>query len=349
MQLDLSGPNYKRAAPVIAFHNELLDRIKQIPGVASASTRSFVPIAPDASFSLVLFAIEGRPRDLTSRPRAFQNTISPEYFETMKIPLIKGRRFDERDARKAPKVAIINETLAARYFPGEDPIGKRVTLEDDNPPPESWATIVGVVGDTKQRALESEPVTEMYMPFAQETMPFMALMIRATADPASVSAQVRNEVQSLDKDQPVYSIRTLSSILSESVATPRFRTLLLAIFAAIALTLAAVGIYGVISYSVTQRTHEIGVRMALGAQQKDVLKMVVGQGMLLTLAGVGIGLVASFFLTRLLSGLLFNVSATDTLTFAAVSVLLAGVALAACAVPARRATKVDPCVALRHE
>jgi putative ABC transport system permease protein len=267
----------------------------------------------------------------------------------MRVPLIKGREFGEQDARKAPKVAIVNETLARRYFPDEDPIGKRVTLEDDNPTPESWATIVGVVGDTKPRSLDREPVAETYSPYTQETEPFMALMIRTTADSTKVAAAVRNEVEALDKDQPVYSVRTLSSIMSESVATPRFRTLLLGIFAAVALILAAVGIYGVISYSVTQRTHEIGIRMALGAQASDVLRLVVGHGLLLALAGVAIGLVASFFLTQLLSGLLFGVSATDTLTFVVISVLLTGVALAASFVPARRAMKVDPMVALRYE
>jgi putative ABC transport system permease protein len=350
MQLDLSGPNFKTGAQVIAFHTELLDRIKAQPGVESASTRSFVPIASDASFAFLSFAIQGRPLDPNNRPVAYYNGISNDYFQTLMIPVLRGREFDGRDGRKTQQVAIVNETLSRRYFPDEDVIGKRINLDDDpNVPPESWAEIVGVVGDTKPRSLEAEPVPEMYMPFVQQAETSMSLMVRTTVDPKSVAAAIRKEVLALDKDQPVYSIRTLDAVLSESVAVPRFRALLIAIFSVVALVLATVGIYGVMSYSVTQRTHEIGIRMALGARPRDVMKMVVGHGFALALISVGIGLVASFFLTGLLSDLLYGVSATDPVTFIAVPMVLTGVALAACFVPARRASKVDPMIALRYE
>lgn len=349
MRMDLSGPNYKTGTQVRAFQTQLLERARQLPGVLSASTRSFVPIAPDAPFAYLLFTIEGMPIEPGNWPVAFQNSVSPDYFKTMMIPVVRGREFDDRDVKESQKVAVINETLARKYFSGEDPIGKRITTDDEPYSAESWLTIVGIVGDTKPRSLESEPAAEMYMPFSQATQPFLALMIRTAGDPGSVASAVRGQVLEMDKNQPVYGIRTLDTILSESVATPRFRTLLMGIFAVVALILAAVGIYGVISYSVTQRTHEIGIRMALGATRGDVLRLVVGQGLTVALIGVTIGIIASIFLTRLLSNLLFSVSATDISTFVSASVLLMMVALLACYIPARRATKVDPMVALRYE
>ena len=264
------------------------------------------------------------------------------------IPLLKGRGFSDRDVRGSQNVAIVNDTLARRYFGAEDAIGKRISLED-NPKEEDWVTIVGVVGDTKPRELRSEPVAELYMPYDQQPERGMSLMIRYRDGGTGVAAAVRNEVLALDKDQPVYSIRTLDSVLSESVATPRFRTLLLGVFAGVALILAGVGIYGVISYAVSQRTQEIGIRMALGARATDVLKLVVKGGMMLVLIGVAIGLAGAFALTRLLTTLLFGVTPTDAATFATVSVGLIVVALFACFIPARRATKVDPLVALRYE
>lgn len=347
MRLDLSGPKYKTGAEVIAFHNQLLEGLKQLPDVQHASTRSFVPIAVDASFAYLRFNLEGRQSDVSDPPVAYYNGVSPDYFETMMIPMLKGRGFSDRDVRGSQNVAIVNGTLARRYF-AEDAIGKRITLED-NPKEEDWVTIVGVVGDTKPRELRSEPVAELYMPYAQQPEPGMSLMIRYRDGATGVAAAVRNEVLTLDKDQPVYSIRTLDSVLFESVATPRFRTMLLAVFAGLALILAGVGIYGVISYGVSQRTQEIGIRMALGARAADVLKLIVNHGMRLALIGVAIGLAAAFALSRLLASLLFGVTPTDALTFASVSSLLVAVALIACYIPARRATKVDPLVALRSE
>jgi len=349
MQLDLSGPNYQKGSQVISFHQQLLDRIKALPGVESAATRSAVPIAPDAGFSFLLFTIEGQTPEPGNSPAAFYNGISPDYFRTMQTPVLRGRVFDERDVRGSQGVVIVNETLARKYFPGSDPVGRRLTLSDENPKEEDWATVIAVVKDTKQRELSGEPAAELYMPYAQQPEPNMALMIRTAGRPDAVAAAVRREVLALDHDQPVYSIRTLPDVMSEAVATPRFRTLLLVVFAAIALVLAVVGIYGVMSYAVTQRTHEFGIRMALGAQTSDVLKLVVGHGMALALAGVLMGLVASFALTRVLAGLLYGVTPTDPVTFACVSLLLVAVALAACLIPARRAAKVDPLVALRYE
>jgi putative ABC transport system permease protein len=348
MQLDLSGPNYKKGAQVIAFHDQLLERIKGLPGIQFASTRSFVPIASDASFAYLLFHIEGRQADASEPSVAFYNAVSPDYFQTMMIPVRKGRAFNERDLRGSQNVAIVNETLVRRYIGDKDAIGSRLTLED-HPKEEDWITVVGIVADTKPRELHSEPVAELYMPFDQQPEPGMSLMIRYLNDGTGVAAAVRNEVLALDKNQPVYSIRTLDTVLSESVATPRFRTMLLGVFAAVALILAGVGIYGVISYAVSQRTQEIGIRMALGAQAADVLTLVVKGGMTLALIGVALGLAGAFALTRLMTTLLFSVRPTDLATFATVSVGLIVVALFACFIPARRATKVDPLVALRYE
>ena len=348
MQLDLTGPNYKKGAQVIAFHDQLLERVKALPGVQFASTRSFVPLARDASFAYLRFQIEGSQANPEEGSVAFYNGVSPDYFETMMIPLRKGRGFNDRDVRGSQNVAVINDTLARRYLGDQDPIGKRITLEDA-PKEADWITIVGVVGDTKPRELHSEPVAELYMPYDQQPEPGMSLMIRFQGADTGVAAAVRNEVLALDKNQPVYSIRMLDSVLSESVATPRFRTLLLAIFAGVALILAAVGIYGVMSYAVSQRTHEIGIRMALGARAADVLKLVINRGMTLALAGVALGLAGAFGLTRLMASLLFEVTATDALTYGLVSTGLLAVALLACYIPARRATKVDPLVALRYE
>ena len=348
MQLDLNGPNYKKGSQVIAFHDQLLERIKRLPGVQYASTRSFVPIASDASFAYLLFQIEGRQPDTAEGSVAYYNAISPDYFQTMMIPLRKGRSFSDRDVRGSENVAIVNETLVRRYFGNEDALGKRITLED-HPKEADWITVVGVVGDTKPRELHSEAVAELYMPFDQQPEPGMALMIRSANIDAGVAAAVRSEVLALDKNQPVYSVRKLDSVLTESVATPRFRTLLLGVFASLALILAAVGIYGVISYAVSQRTQEIGIRMALGAQTEDVLKLVVKGGIMLALIGVGLGLAGAFALARLIATLLFGVKPTDAATFATVSFGLIVVALVACFIPARRATKVDPLVALRYE
>ena len=349
MRVSLEGPNYENDESRIAFYDQLLDNIKALPGVQSVGARYHIPLVPADNYANLAFAIEGRLSEPANRPTAFYNTVSPDLFRTMEIPVSKGRPFNEHDDQKAQRVIIINETLARRYFPGEDPIGKRMTLEDENPKEEDWATIVGVVKDTKPLALDGKPAPEMYMPFAQLPARSMALMIRTTSKPESVAAAVRRNVQALDRNQLAYGLRTFEGVMSEAVAAPRFRASLLGVFAAVALILAMVGVYGVMSYAVTQRTREIGIRMALGAEPRDALKMVMKQGAKLAVAGVAIGLGGAAALTWLIEGLLFDVRAADPATFVAAPLLLAGVALLACYLPARRATKVDPIVALRCE
>ena len=259
---------------------------------------------------------------------------------------MKGRAFTLQDNEGAPDVAIINETTARRYWSNEDPIGKRIAPGFGRL---RWREIVGVVKDVKQYGLDRPAEEEMYFPHSQEPSPFMTLVLRTALDSNRLIAAVQNEIWAIDKDQPVFDVKTMDERLSASVSSRRFQMVILATFAAVALLLAAVGIYGVMAYSVTQRTHEIGIRMALGAGQRDVLKLVVGQGLIPLAIGATIGLGVAFALTRLMSSLLFGVRATDPATFVVVSLFLAAVALAACYLPARRATKVDPVVALRYE
>jgi putative ABC transport system permease protein len=263
---------------------------------------------------------------------------------------LKGRDFTERDGLKSAPVVIINETLAKRFFPDEDPVGKHIRptigVDEDEP---LMREIIGVVGDVRHKSLSEESGPEVYVPHAQIPFDFMTLVARTENNPRAIIPAVQEEVRALDKDLPVYEFTTLDEYVANSLAQPRFNTMLLAIFAALALALTAVGLYGVVSYSVAQRTHEMGIRMALGAKPSDVLRLVVGQGMVLALIGIGIGLVGAFLTTRVMASLLFGVSTTDPLTFTLISVILIGVALGACFVPARRATRVDPMVALRYE
>jgi putative ABC transport system permease protein len=245
-------------------------------------------------------------------------------------------------------VAIIDETMARKYWPDEDPLGKRITYQGgpNNP---IWREIVGIVGHVKHKDLEGESRVQYYIPHSQTQNPFMTLVVRSSGDPASLTGVVRGAIGGLDKDLPVFRVKTMEQFVSDSMAQRRFAMTLVGIFASVAMALACVGLYGVLSYSIMQRSHEIGIRMALGARAADVLRLVVGQGMLLALAGVALGSVAAFLLTRLMANLLFDVKATDPLTFAAIALLLTLVALVACFAPARRATKVDPIVTLRSE
>jgi putative ABC transport system permease protein len=266
----------------------------------------------------------------------------------LSIPLRRGRYFSAADSRETPQVAIINETMARHFFPNEDPIGKRINTSDERQP--SWWQIVGVAGDVQYNGLADETQPAMYQPLIQAISGNVFLIVKTeSADPLSLATAVRNEVRSLDRDLPVARVQTLEQGFASGGSLQRFGATLIALFAALALILASVGIYGVISYSVTQRTHEIGVRIALGARSRDVLMLVVKQGMALTAIGVVIGLIASFALTRLMKTLLFGVSATDAMTFVLIPLLLAFVALAACLIPALRATKVYPMIALRYE
>jgi len=346
VRLLLPSSKYGQDHQRIAFFRQLLQRLEILPGVRSVSAIDAIPFGGPGSATG--FTIVGRPAPAPGeKPTLDVRVIDPNYFRTMNIPLIKGRNFTEREATEVSRVVIVNESLVRRYFPDEDPIGKRVTIEMSNQPVPS--EIIGVVGDVKHVGLDTEPRAMSYWPHPELARSFMTLVIRTESDPLSLAASVQREVRAIDKDQPVADVRTMEQLLSDSMARARFSTLLLSIFAAVALILSAVGIYGVMSYSVSQRTHEIGIRMALGASRRDVLKLVVGQGIVMSLIGMAIGLAASFALTRLISSLLFGVSAADPMTFTVVSLLLIGIALLACYIPARRATKVDPMIALRYE
>jgi putative ABC transport system permease protein len=296
-----------------------------------------------------IYLVEGRPIPNQSElPRSSFNCVTPDYFKTMKIPLIEGRFFNETDNERSLPVIIINESMARRHWKDESPIGKRIKQgfpQSDNP----YRQIVGVVADVKQGALDSEQDTEVYLPFEQSPSSNMSHVVRTNLNPSQMAAAVRQEISAIDKDQPVVNVQTMNKLLSDTMANRRFSTLLLGIFAALALVLASVGVYGVISYSVTSRTHEVGIRRALGANKSDILRLVVGQAMALAMTGVAIGIAGAFALTRLMSSLLFQVSATDAITFLTVALLIAVVALVASFIPARRAAKVDPVIALRYE
>ena len=347
LQIALPEAKYPKPAQVGAFHQEALHRIETFPGVASVAVVAPLPLTGQGWQND--FYLEGRPIPARGRfPNSDLHFVSPNYFQTMGIPLLKGRYFTEADDDKAPGVAVISETMAQRYWPDEDPIGKRFRLghPEWNGP---WLSVVGIVGSTKQYGLDTQPRTEFYRCYRQQPVYWTTLVVRAAANPLTLVEPVRKAILSLDKEQPIYNMRTMDQVLAESVAPRRITVLVLGSFAALSLLLATVGVYGVMSYSVTQRTHEIGVRMAMGAEQGHVLKLVVGEGLVLALVGVSLGSAAAFGLTRLMSRLLFAVRPSDPLTFLAVSLALLAVALLASYIPARRATKVDPMVALRYE
>jgi putative ABC transport system permease protein len=338
----LSGSRYRDGASVSGFYKQTLERLSALPGVQSASVVTALPMA--GNFGSRYFGIEGRPPQPPGQGfNANTNLATPGYFETMNIPLLEGRDFEEGDVRGAPDVVVINQEAVRRYWPDESPIGQRITFENRT------RTVIGVVGNVKQSGLDIETRPEMFSPYYQVTVPFGTVLVRTKTDPATMTSAVRGAMQEIDKDLPLYGIKTVSDVISDSVAPRRLNMLLLGIFAGLALVLAAVGLYGVISYSVSQRTREIGIRMALGASHKSVLRLVVGQGIVLASVGVAIGVVASFFLTKFMATLLFGVSPTDPITFVAISVLLIAVSIVASVIPARRAMKVDPMVALRYE
>ncbi|MFL6208617.1 MAG: ADOP family duplicated permease [Pyrinomonadaceae bacterium] len=348
MQIALPKQKYPDQTHRSVFYDELLRRVEALPGVQSAGVTTNLPLYPQGNS--IGITIEGRPAPAPGQELIVATrVVSPHYFQTMGIQLLRGRGFSEQDKADAPGAVVISETMARRFWPGEDPTGKRICPGRPESP-EDWMTIVGVVRDVRQFGLAAELKPQMYLSYAQAG--FFAprdLVVKTSVDPLGLAATVRANVWAVDKEQPVSDIRTMEEILSESVARQRFSTLLLGAFAALALVLAAVGLYGVMSYSVAQRTHEIGVRMALGAQTRDVLKLVVGQGLKLVLVGVLIGLAAAFVLTRVMASLLFGVSATDPVTFITISLVLLSVAVLASYIPARRATKVDPLIALRYE
>src|SRR5207302_2694687 len=296
-------------------------------------------------------SIEGRADPAPDRvPIVITRIISPRYFETMEIPLLKGRAFTEGDKTDSPSMVVISETTARRFWPGEDALGKQIKVGSPSNNENKWLTVIGLVKDVRQYELMIEPKPQMYLPFTQANFfDPRALVVKTNLEPLSLATTVRKTVWDIDKDQPVSDIASMESIVSESLARQRFSMMLLGIFAGLALVLAAVGIYGVMSYSVAQRTREIGIRMALGAQREDVMKLTIGQGLKLVVTGVAFGLAAAVIMTRLMSSLLFGVSATDPMTFVTISFVLVSVAVLASYIPALRATRVDPMFALRYQ
>ncbi|MEO5959974.1 MAG: ABC transporter permease, partial [Opitutaceae bacterium] len=352
VSLSLPGRKYGTGPQQVASVDDAVARLAAIPGVQSVGAAQVVPFS-GGDYNLI-FRIVGRPPvPVGTLQGTLYYTVTPDYFKAMGIPLLRGRAFTAADGAGAPRVALINEAMAKKYFPGEDPIGQRINVTNAD------AEIVGIVADVKQSELSDDARVQAYEPFAQAPLNFMTFVVRLAApkpgqgrtgvSAAAVPAAIRAAVYAIDKDQPIASVQPLSSLIATSVARPRFAMILFAVFSAVALLLAAIGIYGVMAYSVTQRTNEIGIRMALGAQRADVLRLIFAQGSRLIVLGLVCGLVGALALTRYLSSLLFNVSATDPLTFTAIAALLAGVATLACLLPASRAMKVDPMVALRAE
>jgi putative ABC transport system permease protein len=347
LTLALPNPRYAEHTARISFYRQTLENVRNLPGVQAAAFISDPPVTGSLGLWLNGFHIDGQPPPPPGqRHSAYLRWITPDYFRTLNIPLLKGRALTEADAADRPWVVVIDEAMARRYFPNEDPLGKRLVIYAGERRPRE---IVGVVGNVKQTALDQEAGAHMYVPYFQTPQDYATLLVRAAAAPLNLTGAVKSAVLAADREQPVYNIQTLEGIVAESVAARRLNMSLLGLFATVALALAALGIYGVMSYSVSQRTQEIGIRLALGARPRDVFSLVIRQGMALTMTGAAIGLLAAFGLTRLLTNLLFGVSPADPLTFIGVAALLTCVALLACYAPARRATKVNPVVALRTE
>ncbi|MDX6613047.1 MAG: putative transport system permease protein [Blastocatellia bacterium] len=354
MRTVLSKSKYPEHPQRVSFYKQVLERVQALPGVVSAGYATTVPLAVKGGTNG--FAIEGRTvEQLTSGGLAYDanhRQVSADYLKTIGIPIQQGRGFTEADNEQSIPVGIINDTMARQYWPGENPLGKRIKLGDPGDTEIPWVTIVGVAGDVRQMGVDEPVKPEMYFPYQQGIEPFYAprdLVIRTSVDPLSLVAAASNEIHQVDPDQPISNVRTMDQVLGEETASRRLGMTLLTIFAGLALLLATLGIYGVLAYFVVQHTQEIGVRMALGAQRRNILTLVLKKGMGLTLVGVAIGLGAAFTLTRLMASLLFGIGSTDPLTYAAIAVLLTFVALIACYVPARRATKVDPMTALIYE
>ena len=342
MRVDLSRGKYDTPEKSAAFFQDLEQRLNALPGVETVGMINGLPLSGTRNDTQ--FVVEGRPAVKPGEEfNADFRSVNHNYFQALQIPLLRGRNFTEQDVRDSAKVIVVSEQLVNTVFPNEEALGKRLQMVIDDDQYE----IVGIVGGIRDRAVEFQPYQTIYIP--SRSWGWFNVALRMQGDPMSLVPAIRKEVQAIDPEQPIATLRTMEDWVSRATATPRYRTALLGLFAGLAMILAATGIYGVMSYSVAQRTHEIGVRMALGARHRDVLRLVVSQGMLLVVVGLGIGLVAAFGLTRLMASLLFGVTAKDPLTFAAVAGLLAVVAFIACYIPARRATKVDPLTALRYE
>jgi putative ABC transport system permease protein len=348
MKLDLSEVKYPDRDRRTAFFDEVIRRTNALPGVQSAAVAGNLPLTYDGDSMNV--SVEGLPDPPPDqRMDVIYRVIGPDYFGTMGIPIVRGRDFTDQDKAGAKDVVVISEKTAQHFWPGQDPIGKRLK-PGSSTSKSPWREVIGIVKDVRQNGLIAPPKMQMYFDYRQlKDLAANALVVRTNIDPMSLAASVRNVVWSVDKDQTVADIDTMDNIVAEAVARQRFSMLLLGLFAVLALLLASVGIYGVMSYSVAQRTREIGIRIALGARRADVLQMTVKQGLKLVGAGMVIGLLAAILLTRVMASLLFGISATDPITFIGISVVLLAVAILASYVPALRATRVDPIVALRAQ
>ena len=358
MRIVLPQAKYPELERWLAFHSQLVDKVASIPGITAAALNSALPLEGGGSESSVL--VEGRPLPApgTTRTVSLFQASTPAYHRAMGIPLLKGRYFTEQDAATAERVVIVDDTLVARLFPGEDPLGKRIAFEfrgtHENPQP-YWRQIVGVVRHVRHYGLASEPpYVQVYAPLAQlpvwfeQRRPAMAIIARTPVAPEAVISAIRRELAAIDRDIPLYGVQTMAEYLSQNTEQPRMSVILLTGLGALALTLAVVGVYGVVSYSVAQRTQEIGVRVALGATRRQVLRLVVGHATALVIAGVILGLAVALALSSFVRTMLYEVSARDPLTFAAIAIVLVTVGVLASIVPARRATRVDPNVALRE-
>ena len=346
LRLTLTPGKYAQGEPRAQIYKQLIERVKATPGVQAASAVLSLPLGGD-TFNLGRGVIrEGSPATAEEQISAQHLVITPDYFQTLQIPVKAGRAFNDQDNLQSAKVVIVNEKMARQLWPGEDPIGKRIHIWRDE---KFQREVVGVVGDTRQ-SLDKDAGIQMYVPYAQDpTWGSLSLVVRTTGEPTALASSVRDAIKSVDKTLATYNLKTMDDVVAISAAPRRLPMMLLTAFAGVAMLLAMLGIYGVTSYYVTQRTHEIGIRMALGARMTQIMRLVLKQGMVMVVLGVGIGVAGSWFATRLLSSLLLGVSVTDSVTFVGVAVLLILVALLACYIPARRATKVDPMVALRYE
>ncbi|MDQ6861929.1 MAG: ABC transporter permease [Verrucomicrobiota bacterium] len=347
MELALPQLKYPKGKPVIDFYAEVERRVARIPGVQHVALTSILPLSGTNSDSS--FHIEGRNEMQTGVfPDEEIRVIRPDYFQVLQTRLLAGRFLTDADTADAPGVVVINQAMAKKYWPGENAIGKRINFDDHDPANIKWVTVVGVVGDIRHRGLDQDAKPEYYVPHPQLPYRQMILAIRSAQDSRSLVSAVRREMQAFDPEQPLANIKPLEQITSESIAPRRLSVVLLGVFAAVALVLASVGIYGVMSFLVVQRTHEIGVRMALGAQRNDVLLLVIGRAAKLVIIGSALGLVLAAISSRALGALLYNVRAFDLTTFFSVTLALGGVALLASYIPALRATRADPMLALAH-
>jgi putative ABC transport system permease protein len=345
--VNLPDVRYGKPEQSIAFYNQLLGRIRAIPGVTNASGILPLPLSEDGIRTT--FETEGKPLPPSDLPRTSFRSIGLDYFQTMRIPLVAGRLFASRDDRQGASVVIINQTLARKFFPNENPVGKHIKPGVSDAGPEVMREIVGVVGDVRDRRLWREPEPESYVPYDQVALGQMTVVVRSAVEPMSLLPAVREMVRSIDPELPVYDGKTLDDYVSASMASRKFVSILCGCFAGTGLLLAVVGLFGVMSYTVSQRTHELGVRVAVGAEKVDILRLILSQGMGMTLVGILVGLVGTLGISRVLASELYGIKPNDPITFLGVAVMLAGVAFLACYLPARRATRVDPIVALRYE